>query len=139
MPALAKRLRMAHRRFYDRVCGFCHQAMADRHKMLGYDAKARFREQKVNVRNAAMQRVFYWNDGARRRSVLYRINGVFERKTGQGQAVGIIFQSRQMRVCPRRALKGNRFCRKFMCSKRHVFDNCQCRCGITVHRAKALG
>ena len=75
---------MAHRGFERGICRFGHEAMADRHKMLGYDTQARFWQQKVDVGHAAMQRIFNGYNRGRSRPILDRINGVFERKTGQG-------------------------------------------------------
>ena len=71
------------------------------------DAQPRFGQQEMDVGHPAMQRIFNGDNRACRRPVLNCVNGIFKRKAGERQAFCVEFQRRQMRIRPRRALKGH--------------------------------
>ncbi len=108
VAALAERLRMAHRLADTIARSDPHQRVADRQEMLARDHQPRFREQEMDIGDAAVERILDRNDRAVGAAVLHRVDRIGKVETGQRQAVRKCLGRRDMAVGAGRALKRDR-------------------------------
>ena len=74
--------------------------------MLGHNRQPAFRQQKVDIGDAAMLRIFNRDDRAGSAAILDRLECVFKAEARQRQAGRIAFQRSAVAIAARRALKG---------------------------------